>query len=921
MKKLYLAFGLLIGTSFLYSQKVWDGGGTGVTQFNFTNPQNWVGDLAPVAGDDIIFDGTSSKNCFINTATIFNNLTITSGYGGTLTSNTQIKTFTGSVVMSGGTYSCHTGALTMGTFSLGGGVFIGVGGSILVTGDMTIDGGTFTSSSANLTLRGDFTLGGSGVFNHNNGNVTLDVDNIASTSISGSPVFNNLIISDLGGGGDYIVDFGTSTTNNLITDIGGGSNSAVWNFQGNLSILSSLTLEGINTSAPTANSGVFTFSGVGPITIDAATAGIGAGANRLPNVVMNTSGTIDMLGDISVSGNWTHVDGDLTIGNASTVHFYGSSATISDSSRFESLSVESGASVTFPAGGTFKVAGDFNNSGTFNPPPTSCMLLNGDGSSPQNINGSSFAIGKIEAADGIKTIEFNTSVRILDVITLGDNVTLDANVGNLTLNAANGGTKARIAPLGSGASIAGTINVENFIPGGSPGWANLGTAGVSGLTVVDWDGQIPITCTGCTYDSTAITPPFTSVWQWDELTESYQFGLGSTPLTPGKGFYVYVASNLITANDYTLVYTGSAVTGNVNVTINIATSPFSAFTSNLISNPYASPIEWDNVYASNGSSSDLGSIYAWNAQANAYSVYTPGSGASGAAGFGANGLMPAGQAFFLDADISGFSFPMPLTFSETDKSTSNSSEVFKSQNYSNSVKFKLFLTCPGEEVQNTLLHFNPQATENFDNYYDARHIFSTPGYMGYPGSYSKYNSISTHWGGRDYAINTLPDLTKTYTVPVLVKVAVSGTHTISAGEFQNFNACMVLHDKLNDNYHNLMQSAYVCQINDTTSTPRFEIIICESGITNPNTIEELNTSNTIFITQDGNGAVVNTKFESETKAEISVYNLLGQKLMNDFHIQGTETSTRLPIDASNQVIFVKVSTNKEVVTKKLVLGQ
>ncbi|MBL7901725.1 MAG: hypothetical protein JNK73_07000 [Bacteroidia bacterium] len=876
MKKLNIVFGLVICTLLANAQKVWDGGGANNL---FSNGLNWVGDVAPVSGEDVVFDGTNTKNCTFNVAFATGNFSINSGYTGVISIGSANRT---------------------------------------IGGNFIINDGTFTSTSGQLNVGGNFTLGGTGTFNHNSGTVIFRVNSSFSRVITGSPVFNNLILLDFGSGGSYTFDFGSSTTANLTTDQSGGTGSADWNFQGNITITGNLFLESLNVVNPASNTGVFTFSGAGPITIDATNSA--TGANRLPNMVFNTTGTIDMIGDISVSGNWTHVDGQLTVGNGSTVHFYGSSTTIGDSSRFENLSVESGASVTFPAGGTFKIAGDFNNSGTFSPPPTSCMLLNGDGAAPQNINGTAFTIGKIEAADGTKTIEFNTAVTLLDVITIGDNVTLDANGGNLILNSANGGTKARIAPLGTSASIAGSITVQNFIPGGSPGWANLGTPGVSGKTVLDWDGQIPITCTGCTYDSTVITPPFTSVWKWDEIGETYQFGVGSDPLTPGKGYYVYVASDLLTASDYTLVYTGSAVTGNVNVTINVATFPGSAFTSNLISNPYPSPIEWDNVYASNGSSSELGSIYAWNAQANAYSVYTPGSGGSGAAGFGANGLMPAGQAFFLDADVTGFSFPMTMTFHESDKASSNSSEIFKPQN-NNATKFKLFLHCPGEEIQNTLLHFNPQATENFDNYFDARQIFSTPGYMGYPGSYSKYNSVSTQWGGRDYAINTLPELTKTYTVPVLVKVASSGSYSISAGEFQNFYSCLVLHDILFDSYHNLMQSPYVFQINDTTSTPRFEVIICESGITNPNTIKELNASNSIFIVKDGNSALVNTRFETETKAEISAYNLLGQKLMSDIQVEGTETSTRLPLDVSDQVIFVRVSTNAEVVTKKLLLGR
>lgn len=877
MKKLYLVFGLVLCSKLIYSQKVWDGGGANNL---FSNGLNWVGDVAPITGEDVVFDGTNTKNCTFNVAFATGNFSINSGYTGVISIGSANRT---------------------------------------IGGNFVINDGTFISTSGQLNIGGDFTLGGSGTFNHNGGTVFFRVTSSSNKVITGSPVFNNLILLDFGSGGTYNFDFGNSTAANLTTDQSGGTFSAVWNFQGNITITGNLFLESLNVANPTANTGVFTFSGAGPITIDATAST--TGANRLPNVVFNTTGTIDMLGDISVNGNWTHIDGDLTVGNGSTVHFYGSSTTIGDSSRFESLSVESGASVTFPAGGTFKVAGDFNNSGTFNPPPTSCMLLNGDGVAPQNINGTAFTIGKIEAADGSKTIEFNTAVTLLDVITIGDNVTLDANGGNLILNAANGGTKARIAPLGTGASIAGNITVQNFIPGGTPGWANIGTSGVSGKTVLDWDGQIPITCTGCTYDSTIITPPFTSVWKWDELNETYEFGLASDALTPGKGFFVYVASDLISASDYTLVYTGPAVTGNVNVTINVANSPSSAFTSNLISNPYASPIEWENVFTSNGSNAEFGSIYAWNAQAGAYSIYTPGSGVSGAAGFGANGLIPAGQGFFLDADNSGFNFPFTLTFHETDKATSNSSEIFKSHNNSTSVKFKLFLNCPGEEIQNTMLHFNPQATENFDNYYDARHIFSTPGYMGYPGSYSKYNNISTYWNGRDYAINTLPELAKSYTVPVLVKVATSGSYSISAGEFQNFYSCLVLHDKLFDSYHNLIQSPYVFQINDTTSTPRFEIIVCESGVANPNSIRELNASSTIFITQDGNSALVTTKFESQTKAEISVYNLLGQKLMSDIQIKGTETNTRLPLDVKDQVIFVRVSTDKEVVTKKLMIGR
>ena len=90
----------------------------------------------------------------------------------------------------------------------------------------------------------------------------------------------------------------------------------------------------------------------------------------------------------------------------------------------------------------------------------------------------------------------------------------------------------------------------------------------------------------------------------------------------------------------------------------------------------------------------------------------------------------------------------------------NTYSVFRKNNALSS-KIRLYLNASGGESHNTLLHFNPQATENFDGYYDARKLFASPGYVGYPGSYSNYNSISTQWKGKDYAINTLHELSKT----------------------------------------------------------------------------------------------------------------------------------------------------------------
>jgi hypothetical protein len=56
----------------------WDGGGANA---NWTTADNWIGDVAPSAGDDLVFAGstqTSTQNDFA-AGTSFNSITLSSG--------------------------------------------------------------------------------------------------------------------------------------------------------------------------------------------------------------------------------------------------------------------------------------------------------------------------------------------------------------------------------------------------------------------------------------------------------------------------------------------------------------------------------------------------------------------------------------------------------------------------------------------------------------------------------------------------------------------------------------------------------------------------------------------------------------------------------------------------------------------------
>src|SRR5262249_53768461 len=133
---------------------------------------------------------------------------------------------------------------------------------------------------------------------------------------------------------------------------------------------------------------------------------------------------------------------------------------------------------------------------------------------------------------------------------------------------------------------------------------------------------------------------------------------------------------------------------------------------------------------------------------------------------------------------------------------------------------KLKLNGFSSDYDETAIRFHGSATNGFDTELDAHKIFQTPGYLGYPGGYSKYTTISTKSGNIDYSINSLPyALTQSAVIPVLVKVMASGQYTITGQDMQLLppGACVTLKDKLTNTTHDIKASPYVFTISDTTS--------------------------------------------------------------------------------------------------------
>lgn len=511
------------------------------------------------------------------------------------------------------------------------------------------------------------------------------------------------------------------------------------------------------------------------------------------------------------------------------------------------------------------------------------------------------------------------TIQLANTLNLTDNLdvldgTFDSN-GFLVLKA-DATRSARIGPIGATGAITGNVSVETFAPGGSTGWTNMGVSGISGQTIANWENNpIPMTCTGCLYDPSSVGG-FSSIQGWDEATNNYVAPLTSaTALTPGTGFWVYLGNGSLTTTGMTWTFNGPLVTGNVPITLSNVSSNF-----NLIANPYASPISWDQVLLENGlTGAPFTTIYIFNPDLGVTTSYESGVGSSHVTG-GATNVIPAGQGFYFETDI----FTSNITFSETQKVTNNTSTdpLLKGSariQEKNSKKITRLKLAGAFDWDMTL--FNMAENSSFNKSKgDAWKIFQSPGYQGLPGPYSKYTTISSRTpNGEDLSINTFPATSNSITIPVLVRVSTTGNYTISAQDFENWPSCVVLRDKINGAMTDLTKNNYTFFISDTTAAPRFELIVCGSGAGAVDVNELLESNNNVLIQQTSNGTVVKTNFEQNTKAIISVYNVIGQKIMQDVMVEGQETSTILNIDTKEQIAIIKVSTDKEVFTKKVVV--
>lgn len=500
----------------------------------------------------------------------------------------------------------------------------------------------------------------------------------------------------------------------------------------------------------------------------------GAGIKRLRgNITVNNDltigGTVDfevernsIVYDIIIIGDWINSGGEL-IPSTGNVTFAGTDQVLNGGTNGENfyrlnffnagtLTQQNNISVlndltlisTYDLNGaSLSIGGNLINSGAFTH-NNGTVIMNGT-SSQLILNSTSFGNLTINGGGNISLI--SGTFDISGTLSLQGGTLLTNNSLTILSDATSTG---RIGTV-TGGIITGDVTVQRYFDPVFQGWHQLGVA-TNSADLTDWDDDFLTTgFTGSDFPSF----PFNNVVSYDETVAGHKNnGLnGATNISDGVG--IGSGRRVYLDNESMLIEsTGTVHTGDFGFPITFTDSGSGSDDGwNLISNPYASGIDWDGAGWSKTAVNDA--IYIWDGDLGLYNSYIAGVSTNG----GSN-IVPSSQAFWIQTNSD--STPA-LTITESDKSTDNG--TYKNLNDMNI--FNVYI----EDDTNTdqiAIVIRDGANMTFDAKYDAHKFYSDNGI-------ASIASLSEE--DLELSINSIPYFTEDVTVPITV-FADEGTYVL-----------------------------------------------------------------------------------------------------------------------------------------------
>jgi len=505
--------------------RTWDGGS--LANSNWTTPENWVGDVAPVPGDNLVFAG-SSRLTPVNdfpAGTAFRSISFAAGAGDFVLDGNSVQLYGGTAALSSSaaagtktvrmpltfTSSAPTVTTTAGgTLVLEGAIANGgytlsatVNGPLNIGGSISGTGGLTKTGSATLTLSGANTY--TGTTTVNGGTLAAGIASVAN--VSGAFGNNSAVV--LANTAGVVLDL-----NGFDTQIGSLATGGATG--GNVSLgTATLTTGADNTT--TTYSGII--SGTGGLTK------VGTGTFTLGGTASNTFTGLTTVSagqlDLSKTAGLNAVGGDLTVTggivrnvnanqfpDTSTVVLNGSTAQWQLNAKAETVAAVSVLNSTVAvgntaglqtggAGGALTVTGNLPisggqitlNSGSTTITADSVTVTGGGwvfgvsgGSQVLNVGAGGLSIG-----NGATLLVNSTSAATPNAISLSGDVTSVAASTSNTIAAAGNGAQIRlngnrIFHVGDGAAVSDLVIGVVIADGSEASGIDVTGGGVLALT-------------------------------------------------------------------------------------------------------------------------------------------------------------------------------------------------------------------------------------------------------------------------------------------------------------------------------------------------------------------------------------------------------------------------------------------------------
>ena len=326
---------------------------------------------------------------------------------------------------------------------------------------------------------------------------------------------------------------------------------------------------------------------------------------------------------------------------------------------------------------------------------------------------------------------------------------------------------------------------------------------------------------------------------------------------------------------------------------------------NLVGNPYPSPISMTE-FVSENTNAITGTLYFWretnnNTSNNAYCTWAGGTFTSNGEAQVVNpaGIIQTGQGFFVAAKPS----QTALVFKNTQRIANNTNQFFRNANSEERNTIWLNATNAAGAFSQMAVGYITDATQGVD-IFDGKYF--QDGDMA-------LNSILDN---ADYTIQgrAVP-FNAADVVPLSFKTTTAGSYTIALdhtiGLFET-SQDIFLKDNLTNTTHDLKADSYTFATESGTFNNRFEIVYQTLlAITQPTW-----NSNNVIVYKQNQELVINTG--NTTMSRVQVYDIRGRLLAEQTNINASET--RLPLNAANEVLIVKITSDNNVTVSKKVVN-